>query len=305
MKMKRILVALDGSRGSESILAYVEALLRNVDADLTLATVVADGTPRQEKAARAYLRGVAARLSRKGAYADEEILVGNPAVELVRRAREGNYDLLAMCTRGKRGLKRLVLGSVAEEVLRRTPVPALVVHPAADGSPRVEIRKIVVPLDGSHRSGAVLDPVAELARAFDAKVEFLSVVSPTKRETLPVETVAHNIFEEQKKLKAAGIDVELSILYGGPATEILSFSRSHGADLIAISTHGRTGLDRVVYGSVAERVLRKGSFPLLVVRNAAVPREHRLHPRAVKARRRALATLKSVGSLTRSPYGGR
>jgi nucleotide-binding universal stress UspA family protein len=179
-----------------------------------------------------------------------------------------------------------------------------VVHPREESASAVAVRKIAVPLDGSHRSGAILGPVSEFAKMFGAKVEFVSVVSPTKKETLPIETVAHNIFQEQKQLQAKGLQVELSILYGNPATEILSFAEGHHVDLVAISTHGRSGLDRAFYGSVAEKVLRKGGFPLLVVRNGAVPREHSLHRRGVRARREALATLRSVGELTRSPYSG-
>ncbi len=300
--MRKILIALDGSKGSESILPYIEALLKNVDANITLATVTPGGTPRQEKAAHAYLGQVTSRLARKGAFVDSLVLAGDPAEELVRHAHEERFDLLAMCSRGKRGLKRMVLGSVAEKVLRHTAVPVLVVHPREEGVSEVLIRKIAVPLDGSHRSGAVLDPVTDLAKAFGAKVDFVSVVSPTRKETLPVETVAHNIFEEQKRLQGRGVPVELSILYGDPATEILSFAKSRNSDLVAISTHGRTGLPRAFYGSVAEKVLRKGALPLLVVRNAAVVRDHPLHREGGRARRRALETIKSVGELTRSPY---
>jgi nucleotide-binding universal stress UspA family protein len=302
--MRKILIALDGSKGSESVLPYVETLLRNIDANVTVATVTAEGTPRQEKGAQAYLSQVAARLARKGAFVDTKVLRGRPAAELVRLAAEEAYDLLALCSRGKKGLKRMVLGSVAEEVLRHTSVPVLVVHPREEGAPDVAIRKIAVPLDGSHRSAAVLPPLTEFARALGAKVEFVSVVSPTKRETLPVETVAHNIFQEQRMLQEKGLSVELSILYGDPAQEILAFARGRQADLVAIATHGRSGLKRTFYGSVAEKILRNGTLPLLVVRNEAVVREHPVHAQGGKARRRALATLKSVGDLTRTPYPG-
>lgn len=302
--MKRILIALDGSKGSESILPYIEAILKRVDADVTVATVTPEGTLRQKNEARAYLKDVGARLAQSGAYVDGQVLTGNPALKLIRHAREGGFDLLAMCSREKSGLKRMVLGSVAEDVLRHTSVPVLVVHPREDGAPEVALRRIAVPLDGSHRSGAILRPVAKLAKAFGAMVDFVSVVSSTKRETLPVATVAHNIFQEQQKLRAFGVPVELSILYGDPATGILDFARKNQSDLLAIATHGRTGLKRAVYGSVAEKVLRKSEFPLLVVRSVAVMRQHPVHRLAGAARRRSLETMRSAGDLMRSPYSG-
>jgi nucleotide-binding universal stress UspA family protein len=300
--VQKILVALDGSRASESILPYIEALLGTSDANLTLLTVTRPGSARQARAAKAYLNGQAAPLREKGAFVDVALAQGKPAAEIVRAAHAGAYDLLAMSSRGKSGLRRLVLGSVAEEVLRRASLPVFVSHPLPKGISPASLRSIVVPLDGSHRSASVLPLVTELAKRCGSKVAFVSVVSPTRKDDLPVETAAHNLFAEQKALQKEGLEVELAILYGDPATEILRFAEARGASLLALATHGRTGLDRLRYGSVAEALVRKTSLPMLVVRTAAVVRERVLHPRAVAARRRALETLASAGEVPKSPY---
>jgi nucleotide-binding universal stress UspA family protein len=298
----KILAALDGSRTSESVLPYVESLLGDADADVTLATVAKKGDERKASAARVYLKKAAARLRNKGAVVDTAVLLGDPASELTRFAREGGYSLLAMCTRGKTGLKRLILGSVAEDVLKRSSVPVLVVHPLKDGEAR-KFRKIVIPLDGSHRSASVLGPAARLAKNAGAKVAFVTVVSPTRKDELPVEVVSENLFREQKSLQKLGLEVDLAILYGDPTREILTFAENNGADLVAISSHGRSGLPRVRFGSVAEKILRQGRMPLLVLRTDAVVKTRAAHGGALKARRHALEVLASVGG-SKSPYSG-
>ncbi len=302
--VRKLLTPLDGSKTSESILAYVEAILSGTDADVTLATVVRPGKPRDESYARAYLKSVAARLRDKGACVDTAVLAGSPAAEIVHHAAGGGYDLIVMSSRGKSGLRRLVLGSVAEEALRLAALPVLVAHPVQRGAPAPRIRKIVVPLDGSHRSASILPFAGELARAQGSKIGFVTVVSPTKKEDLPVEVAAKNLFREQKDLQEKGLEVELAVLYGDPATEILTFARNNQADLIALSTHGRTGLDRIRYGSVAEAILRRSRLPLLVLRTAAIVREHVLHGRALAAKKRALELAEAVGKRTHGPYGG-
>jgi nucleotide-binding universal stress UspA family protein len=259
-------------------------LLRNEDADVTLARVAIPGGPGAEEIEE-YLKALASSLESKGASVDTAILKGDPAAEIVRRAIEGGFHLIAMCSRGKTGLKRLILGSVAEAVLRRSTVPVLIVHPTEKSADAPKIRRIVVPLDGTHRAAGILASVADLAGAAGAKIGFVSVVSPTKREELPVEVVAENIFREQKKLQKRGLDVELAILYGDPALETVGFAERNQADLVALATHGRSGLDRIRHGSVAETILRSTRIPLLVVRTKAAVKPP-LRPR-LGLRRRA------------------
>jgi nucleotide-binding universal stress UspA family protein len=266
--VQKILTALDGSTTSESILPYLETLLAARDADVTLIRVISTGTPAKIHEANSYLNKVAHGLKAKGAVVDVHVLVGKPAATIVDMAMRGGFSLILMCSRGKTGLKRLLLGSVAEETLRLSPIPVLVVHPLTKPYGKLRIKRIVVPLDGSHRSGSILPHLEPLAKATGAKLLFMTIVQPHAKDDLPVEVLSRNLFREQERLHKLGIQTELSIRYGDPVAEILSFGDGQNADLVALSTHGRTGLERARYGSVSESILRQGRFPLLILRTA-------------------------------------
>jgi nucleotide-binding universal stress UspA family protein len=301
---QKMLVALDGTRPSESVLSHVSSLLKLIDADVTLLRVLPRASVGDEAQARSYLESLARPLRQKGVFVETAVACGKPADKILEALEKGRYTLLALSSRRKKGLRRIVLGSVAEEILRRTPVPVFVTAPSPEGSPPPSApRTIVVPLDGSHRSAAVLEPVADLAQAAGARVSFVTVVSPTDPEELPVETAARTLFSRQKALERRGLSVELAVLFGDPVNEILRFAESRAADLIALATHGRTGLNRWRYGSITEAILRKSRVPLLVVRSTAQLRSRPLRSRAVEARRRALETA-AGSSLSRSPYRG-
>ena len=294
--IQKILTALDGTRTSESILPYLETLLVSQDANISLAQVIPAGAEARRKGAEAYLGRVAAELRAKGAVVDTHVLSGKPALSLVDMAVRGGYNLIVMCSRGKTGFQRLFLGSVAEEVLRRSPIPVLVVHPLGPGAPRLRFKRIVVPLDGSNRSGSILPHVAPLAKATGARVLFTTVIEPRAREVVPAEVVAKNLFREQKRLHRQGIRTEIAIRYGDPVAEILSFGDDQHADLVALSTHGRTGLERARFGSVAESVLRQGTLPVLVLRTAGKFVPDPIHAPKIRAERKKALETSPVGS---------
>jgi nucleotide-binding universal stress UspA family protein len=265
--VQKILTALDGSKTSESILPYLEKLLASQDANVTLVQVTASEGEARKRAALAYLERVAAALRARGAVVDVHVLAGKPAPTLVDMAVRGGYSLIVMCTRGKTGLKRLILGSTAEAVLRRSPIPVLVVHPLTTSGEEIKFKRILVPLDGSHRSGSILPHVAPLAKATGARLHFTTIVEPRTKDDLPADVAARALFREQKRLFKQGIQTEISIRYGDPVAEILTLGNIQNADMIALSTHGRTGLERARFGSVAESILRQGRRPLLLLRN--------------------------------------
>ncbi|HLY74586.1 MAG TPA: universal stress protein, partial [Planctomycetota bacterium] len=276
---------LDGSKDSESVLPHLETLLESQDADVTLVHVISDLEVSKIQGTRAYLTAAAKELQAKGVVIDVHVLVGRPAPMIVRMAVQGGYSLILMCSKGKKGLSRLVLGSVTEEVLRRSPLPVLVVHPLGTSKRKLRLKRIVVALDGSHRSASILPYLAPLAKATGSKLLFMTAVDPLAKNDMPVEVVSNNLFREQKLMHRQGIKTELAIRYGDPATEILAFSDVQDADLLAIATHGRTGVDRMVYGSVAESVLRSGELPMLVLRTAGTFKSDPLHAPAIRAQR--------------------
>jgi nucleotide-binding universal stress UspA family protein len=283
--VQKFLVALDGSKDSESVLPHLEALLETQDADVTLLHVFSDFEVSKMHRTQDYLNEAAKSLRSKGAVVDIHVLVGQTAPMIANMAAQGGYSLILMCSKGKKGLSRLVFGSVTEEVLRHSTIPVLVVHPLGTSKKKLRLKRIVVALDGSHRSASILPHVAPLAQATGSKLLFMTAVDPRTKNDLPVEVVSKNLFREQKLMHRQGIRTELAIRYGEPATEILAYSDVQDADLLALSTHGRTGVDRMVYGSVAESVLRNGELPMLVLRTAGTFTSDPLHAPAIRAER--------------------
>ena len=198
------------------------------------------------------------------------------AATILAVAAEEKATLIAMATHGRSGLSRFVFGSVAEKVLRASETPVLLtrsfreVAPGADPTPVQELpfRKILMPVDGSESSLAVLPQVRSFALAVGASVLVLGVLAP-EQEAGEGDAIVRMAV---KALAVAGIPVEPLVRIGDPASEILDAAKTHGADMLTMSTHGRGGVSRWALGSVTEKVLRAATVPMLVVR-ASRPHE--------------------------------
>lgn len=272
--LERILVPLDGSVTAEGILPHVRRLLRRHDSELVLLRV-ANPPPLEEQvpileaslsAAREYIAGVRDRLEQQGVRVKALARVGPAAGTILDVAEDEKVSLIALATHGRTGLKRALFGSVAEHVMRKSPVPVLAVRPfwSYEILPpgRTEDRSlqgILVPTDGSDLSMAVLPPAVEMAKLFGARLVLLHVQDPESE-------VAQERLEELAK-RAKGVETATVRDRGEPAKAILDNARFHGCDLIAMTTHGRSGLSRLAVGSVTEKVLREATLPLLIVRS--------------------------------------
>lgn len=281
--LERILVPLDGSEIAEAILGQLARLLRMKDAQVILfqavpviATVGLDGGPAiaidMKTEAEKYIGALENRLRKEGVKVEGITRVGGEATGILDVAREHKATLIAMTTHGRSGLSRFVFGSVAEKVLRASEVPVLVVRSFQDVGPvalrtpveELPIRRILMPVDGSENSLAVLPPVEALAKALGASVMVLGVVEPSaSKRASDGDPLVHLAV---KDLKAHNIAVDPLVRVGDPASEILDACRLHIADLVAMTTHGRSGVSRWVMGSVTEKVLRGSTVPMLVVR---------------------------------------
>tara|TARA_R110002072_G_scaffold79141_5_gene182908 strand:- start:262 stop:822 length:561 start_codon:yes stop_codon:yes gene_type:complete len=178
-------------------------------------------------------------------------------------------------THGRGGPKRWIMGSVAERVLRHCSAPVLLGN--ANASPRTsrEIKKILVPLDGSEHAASVLELVARLARSLGAEVVLFRAawVDPTNnmlayaREADALRAGLKAELEGlAEPLRRDGLTVTSRVALDYPAEAILKATELSGSDLIAMTTHGRSGLKRWLLGSVAEKVLRASPCPVLLVR---------------------------------------
>lgn len=302
---ERILIPLDGSPRAELILSQVGRILHREDSEILLLRVVdipvsigrvnmtAVRDAEREEAQR-YLHGLTGRFRENGAKVHGRVAEGFPAEVILETARTEGATLIAMSTHGRTGLARWALGSVTEKVARGSHVPLLLVRSfrrtsKGDLEPSVPeelpFRRILVPVDGSPTSMSILGPAEKFARLSNSNVLVLHVESPYTPpspvlpgmeivfpETIPLATRSNEddvTARAALRFSQAGLPASRLTTIGEPASEILDLSVNRGMDLIALGTHGRTGLDRWALGSVAERVLRSTEVPLLLVRTPA------------------------------------
>jgi nucleotide-binding universal stress UspA family protein len=300
-----ILVPLDGSSFAGQALPWALAIARRANASLNLvrghvryalkepasrcgpfAPVEEAGCKRQEQT---YLDATARWLASVSPVRTTTALIpgGVAAVnpdDLVEHVRSRGADLIVMATHGRGPVSRFFLGSVADELIRRSAAPVLLVQPrepAPSLLPGPTVGRVLVPLDGSALAEQALGPAADLARLFEAECTLLRVVPPTA--VLPHSGAAHPALASSgeaeareylarlaERLRAEGLRARARLVVSRHAEEaILEEARSSGSGLIALATHGRGGVSRMVLGSVADKVIRGSAVPVLVQRHAS------------------------------------
>jgi nucleotide-binding universal stress UspA family protein len=194
-------------------------------------------------------------------------------------AAEHDTPLIVMGTHGRRGVRRLLLGSVAEEVVRRAPGPVVTVGRGAESSGAPTGGRLLVPIDLSGHQWRLLAHARAWAQAFDLSLTLLHVLHlddppapyPPRSETPDADTLRARaeeaLNEAAASVRDAGLAVDVATRSGHPAEEILAAVDEHDASLLAVATHGRTGLERVLMGSVAEAVIRQAPCPVLTVKS--------------------------------------
>lgn len=289
--MKKILVPLDGSELAQSVLPYVAELARCTGAEVELLSAVSEvalwdpnasvvAWSREEQLALGYVESQREGLESNGVKATSHVLRGEPADVIIEEASKTDADLIALSTHGRSGISRWLFGSVTGRVLESTEKPVLVVRPPEE-DPGGAIRRILVPLDGSPLAEQVLPLVEEVASACKAKVSVMQAVPPLTAYPgfeAYAPTAMGEVLEDMQarsreylskmvdRLKGKKIEAEALTSAALPTEAILAAADQSDADLIAIATHGRSGLGRVVLGSVADAVIRGSHRPCLVVR---------------------------------------
>jgi nucleotide-binding universal stress UspA family protein len=290
--ISRILVPLDGSIAAEAIIPYVERIATATNARVLLLAAVdkprdwgedTGGDLKGERhEAESYLLRLQARLtSATGNDVEAEVVTSEPAAGILAAAERQHPDLIAMTTHGRSGVARWVLGSVAAKVLHATHTPLLLVRPPANGkqTKASTLKKLLVPLDASELSTSVLPFAGDLAKRLEASVVlFHAVFEPVM--TYPGAEAFFNtpVLEEMEAgareflasaagdLTEQGVKADVVAAIGNATDGIVWAAERENADLIVMSTHGRSGLGRMVLGSVADGVVRRTSLPVIVVR---------------------------------------
>ena len=303
----RILVPLDGSKLAEQILPSVRQLGKCMELESHLLNVVEPVTRSAGEAfeppmryldfaearktdALEYLIGVAASLQKYKFVTKTLVREGQAAAEIISEADPESGTLIAMSTHGRSGLARWAFGSVTDRVLRGTRSSMLLVRSKEEHSlrPQAQLEEVIVPLDGSALADEILPHVVVLAKSMSLSVILLrAAVPPTayassawEFATSEYENVLKNMQRDAAdylssvagQLKDQGVvRVGTRVLTGPPATALVDdCERRTSCFLTAMSTHGRSGVGRWVFGSVAERMLRHSGHPVLVIRPGPV-----------------------------------
>lgn len=207
----------------------------------------------------------------------KQVESAEPAEQIVTYAEDEEIDLIATGTHGRRGVDRMLFGSVTEEVVRNAACPVLTIRTEIEETPDQEVRRILVPVDFSDASEAAVEHATELAQTYDAQIDLLHVVEEVTYPSaygvdpvyLPPQEIIPRVEKSLGEIARDGIgheDVGISATVGYAPFTILDHINSNDIDLVVIATHGRTGFDRMLLGSVAERVIRRSPVPVFVVK---------------------------------------
>lgn len=292
--MKTILLPLDGSPLAEQALPYAAALARSAAARLILVRAAQARTLLDVDASDAQygvvsraehdLEATSARLRETGLEAEDHVYYDSPVPAILDAARQHHADLIVMSTHGRSGLGRMVYGSVADDILRHAAIPVLLVPATIDHAwPADRPLTVLVPLDGSELAEEALGSAGVLAELLGARLHLLRVVEPPSYPLygdgyayIPFDNDAElrdarQYLEEQaKKLDDRGMQVEIEVAVGPPSTVVARIARERQVDVVAMATHGRSGLARLVLGSVATGTLLQAHVPLLLTRPLAL-----------------------------------
>jgi nucleotide-binding universal stress UspA family protein len=277
--LNHVLLPVDGTSDSEQGLKLATRFLsRSESGTLTLLRAVAEtrGSHRETAMSEAQheLSGLRDRIETRGLKISTRVVAGDPAQVISECALQTRPDLVAMATHARTGVDRLLSGSVTEGVLRTCDSPLLVgnLHGLNMAGGKAPFHRILVPLDGSEVAATILPLVERVAQLFGSDV----ILQRIERKDPGEDSRRHQEIEgyldhfAQALMENGVNEAKIMLRFGDPASAILEAVDELRCDLVAMSSHGRTGLARLRFGSVAEQVLRACPAPLLL-RRAALP----------------------------------
>jgi len=301
-----IVVPLDGSEESNVSLPLARSLAQSRGGSIWLLrvapeSVLSDDHTATHEAGQSIER-IARELARSGVDVHPVIREGDAAQEIVHLSRDVGADLIVMRTRGRCGLERVVFGSVAEEVLKKSSIPLVLVRPG--GRRTSHIRKLLVPVDGSPGGAVALRTAAEFAQATRASINIVQVVVPIPMHVYaaPYDYASAAFYDSAwdddalasarvyvdavaLRLRNLGLSVDAEARMarscgGGVAEAIVETAEQASVDLIVMSTQALTGPARALLGSVADAVVRTSQCPVLLVHRAETRKELTNSPEA-------------------------
>jgi nucleotide-binding universal stress UspA family protein len=285
LSIQRILFPTDFSDGATRAFSQAVYLADRHDAELHIVNVAEPGgesertLPVSPEVLHEWLdaSGIEAETLEKLTIVQKRFESGVPAERLVAYVEDRDVDLVVMGTHGRRGVQRMLLGSVTEEVLRKVPCPVFTVQADVEEEAGTTVRRILVPVDFSDASEMAVQHATEIAQTYGAEVHLLHVVEevvypsaygiePPSMQSQDVVLRVEQALGRMAREELGYEHVQVSSTIGYAPMTILDYAQENAIDLIVIATHGRSGLDRVLLGSVAERVIRQSPVPVFVVK---------------------------------------
>jgi nucleotide-binding universal stress UspA family protein len=287
-----ILVPTDGSEGAEAAARHGLNVATTFDSQVHLLSVVNERPPGSalatldssiedqrtvfEQQATEAVERLEELVSDSSVTYHTAVEYGIPHEAIQSYVAEHDIELVSMGTHGRTGLDRLLLGSVTERVVRTSDVPVLTTRHEPDD--RSSYDRILIPTDGSESATAAIDHGIAIAERFDATVHALSVVDvsalagaydvgpgPDLLDSLE-EGCEQAVAVVEDECENRDVDIVTDVVRGTPYRTIREYVDDEGIDLITMGTHGRTGLERYLIGSVTERTVRTSDVPVLTVR---------------------------------------
>jgi len=269
-KLEKLLLSTDGSEFSEGAVRESINLAKTCGSKLYTVSVIEVNpefvalapqvVKKFEKETRVHLESIKTRASNEGV--DCEIIAHEgeePFQYIVDEAAKNNVEMIIMGRRGRTGLKRLMMGSVTARVIGYAPCKVLVVPKAA----KVTYKNILVATDGSKYSEAASREAISIAKRTGSDLIVLSVA--TKDENLPA--AKRSVNEVKKIAEKEGIRIEVLTTKGMPYEVIVKTAKEKDAGVIVVGSYGRTGIKRLLMGSVTARVIGHAECPVLVVKS--------------------------------------
>lgn len=285
-----ILFPIDDSEGATAVFDHVVDLaathgatlhLLNVadTSEVSLTRIQGDVVDTLEPAGERIVNETADRAQKRGVSTVTEVVQSKPYSAILEYTELYDIDLVVMPTHGRQGLDRFLVGSTTERVVRRSAVPVLTIRWDDGAEVSHPYQTVLVAIDGSPPANRALEEGVNLAETEEAAIHVLSVVSSrtqgfdesdgglqARREQ--ASDVVDNAVDFAENV---GIESTTGTVVSGSSIheEILSYVDQNEVDLVVVGTHGRSGIDRYLLGSVAERLVRTSSVPVMTVRDVS------------------------------------
>jgi nucleotide-binding universal stress UspA family protein len=287
--LKKILIPLDGSKLSDAALSHGEELARAFDSELHLLGVCEGPDEKHHRLMQAFLEKKAEDMrqsvSGKPLNVKIAVLCGEPAGRIIDYATQEKIELLVTVSHGHTGIMPWTMGSTANKIVHGSPVPVLLLRAAAvkKRSPQKSIfSKMLLPLDGSAAGETALPYILEIAARLKAEVTLLSVVEsgqrvhtiggldfirfPEQQVRKMKQDLSAYLDDAVRRFRDRGVEARGELRSGHAAEEILKCAKAAGVRLVAMSSHGKSGLREWVFGSVSNKVLHAGKTHLLLTK---------------------------------------